>query len=176
MKGPKTKSHMRQVHIVMPKPTATPDQLRQLAAAKEIVEQFLRDLDDEDEADLSMAAHFAHEFLWTHAGGAEAKWKDFPIDHYFLDLVPVAAPMPPELCGKLMDDTCKLFRWLGKRGLITAADAIDLCARAESVRGEMLEIAEQTFGAWNEEISTSMNRFERRAAAAMGRKQKTMLN
>ena len=144
MTAPKTKpkSHSREIHIVIPRPDATPDQLRQLAAAKELVGRFLRDLDEEDdEASLSMAAHFAHELLWTHRGGAAAKWQDFPVTEYFLETVPYAGVMPPPLCSKLMDETCVFFRWLGESGVITPAEATALCARAESVREEMTHLA-----------------------------------
>jgi hypothetical protein len=136
----------KSVHLVMPRADATPDELRQLAAAKEMVEAFVEEGDFAgEEASVSLAAHFAHEFLWTHGRGDVARWRDFPVEDYFLQSVPSSGLYPPALASKLLTETCLLFCWLARSGRISRDEANALCARAEGCRREMMAAASATY-------------------------------
>jgi hypothetical protein len=183
MKTPTPKT----VHVVMPRPDATPDQLRQLAAAKEMVERFLEegDFDPDHEVSVSMAAHFAHEFLWTQAGGPAARWVDFPVETYFLELVPSTGVIPPHLAAKLLDETCSLFCWLAASGRISQPDADALCIRAEACREQMLaethgrfspELMQDLASRYEEDAASFGNRATRRRNASLRRRARSQLN
>lgn len=103
------------VHVVIPRPGATPDQLRQLADAMELVEEYLASsVIEGTKVHYSFTAHIIHEMFWTWGLGKYASWNTFDVERFHKCLV--EASDDPKSLDLTTKCACHFFQWLGGAG------------------------------------------------------------